>query len=213
MPLTVHVIAGQIGAGKSAILHAIEACTQYNKDIITMREDTDQWQFYLEKFYNKPGEYAFLFQKEVECHFHKITRVLESLAETCGNKNIIVFVERSPIDVCSVFLPLNQQNMSPADYDCLMHAMQTYANRPVWKNARYYMVSCPVDVCMERILKRDRGGEDKIDLDYMTRVQKLYRTMETDLGDQCRKIDNFGDEYSLLRAVMRVVDECFDLTK
>jgi deoxyadenosine/deoxycytidine kinase len=195
-------VCGPIGAGKTSILLAIRSCTQYDPRVLVYEEDTDEWQYYLERFYADPASYAFLFQKEVEVHMHKLTKRLEQLSDECTAnpaKTIVVFVERSPLDVLEVFLPLNRTRMSLGDYQCLKHAMGIYASRQVWIAANYFIVACPLSTCMERIGRRDRKGEENIDSSYNANVIQLYDEMA--LKANARIIHNFGRSDALLSAV------------
>ncbi len=192
--MKVNVVRGNIGSGKSSLLHAIEACTQYESDTLVFLEDTRDWAFYLEKFYASPREYVFRFQKQVECHFFQLTKRLEQLEEQS-----VVYVERSPLDVLHVFLPLNRQLMTPKEYSALSDSMECFANLKVWREAVYYNVECPAEVCMERIGLRKRDGEEHITLDYVTRLHTLYEQLYSiSPGIPLR---NHGSPHSLFESV------------
>lgn len=205
MPLSLQIVSGPIGAGKSSILRAIQACTQYESNVHVFVEDTDAWQYYLERFYADPIGYGFLFQKEVEIYIHNMTKRLEQLEEQCGKTTVVAFVERSPLDVLHVFLTLNADKIPPPDLACLVHAMTQYANRPVWKNAQYSLIWCPPRVCIDRIAARDRKGEDKIDVSYVERVNLLYEELAKKTN--ARVIKNYGRQHSLLASVS-IVTQC-----
>lgn len=201
--LKVHVISGGIGAGKSSILHAIKACTQYDSQCVIFQEDVSNWQYYLERFYSNPELYAFRFQKEVEGHIHHITRTLEQIADKAREEGKVIsaFVERSPVDVMRVFLPLNQKNLCEEDYACLMRSIKNYSDLDVWKNAKYFFIDCPLDVCTQRIITRGRGGEQYISEEYLANVLRLYEDMATEFD--ATRVEN-GRDNSLIEA-MRVI--------
>lgn len=194
--MRVKVISGAIGAGKSSIMFGVEAMAAQQSDthVHVLQEDTREWQFYLERYYRSPREYAFLFQKEVEMHFHRVTKRLEKIAES--DADAVVYVERSPLDVLRVFLPLNYDNLSRSEYECLKTSMELYAERQVWKRAQYLMISCPPNLCLDRVAKRNRAGEESLDLAHMKRVDELYATFPAE------RIENSGN---LLDAVERVL--------
>lgn len=205
MVLSVHVVSGPIGAGKSSILHAVTAMTQYERSVEVIPEDISAWQYYLEKFYERPGEYAFLFQKEVEVHMHNLTKRLEQLEEECHDKEMTVFVERAPSDVLEVFLPLNKDKIPPEDYAALVYCMTKYAERPIWQNVSYYMVVCPAHQCIQRIMQRDRRGESAIGEQYMVDMIQLYDSMAEKYD--ARLIRNYGRRNSLV-ACVSIVTQC-----
>lgn len=95
-------LRGPIGAGKSAILHVVQACTEYDNDVHVFLEDTKEWQYYLEKNYNNPAEYVSMFQKEVGMHFFRMTKRLEQLEDNSGDRDVIAYVDRAPSDVARV---------------------------------------------------------------------------------------------------------------
>jgi len=200
MPLTVQVVSGPIGAGKSSLLHNIRGLTEYEPNVYVLDENMDEWQYYLERMYVSPNnETVFMFQMEVTVHMHNTTKRLEQLADGSECKDVVVFVERSPIDILEVFLPLNRDKLTEDNYKCLVTAMTMYAGRDVWKNATYFYVSCPVRICAERIRKRQRNGEENIDEQYMNRVLTLYDEMARKLG--ARIIHNHGRHNAHLHSV------------
>lgn len=176
MPVTVNVLSGPIGSGKTSVLHAIKAMTCDDKGggkQVIITENIDEWQFYLQKFYEQPEDYVFMFQKEVDCFFHQTTRQLEQWDE--GEENVTVYMERSPFDVSEVFLELNKDKMVEDEYKCLKFSMDQYKGRRVWFDANYVVLSCDPAVCAKRITKRDRSGEENINMEYVKRVDKLYQ--------------------------------------
>lgn len=178
MPISVQIVSGPIGAGKSSLLHSIQSLTAYDPHVHVISENIGEWQYYLERMYkNLCDETVFMFQMEVTMHMHNTTKVLEQLEDKNKDTDIVVYVERAPLDVLEVFLPLNKKNLSTESYTCLETAMRKYANRPVWQNAQFFYVSCPTNVCAKRIQQRQRNGEENIDKEYMDSVTQLYNQM------------------------------------
>lgn len=204
--LEVRVVSGSIGAGKSSILLAIQAQTQYSNNVHVFLEDTDEWQYYLERFYADPDRYMFYFQKEIEGHMHRLTKRLEQLSaeqSTSADNPVVAYVERSPADVLHVFLPLNRARMSAECYESLRYAMSVYAEHPVWTSARYFSVQCPLDVAMERIHKRARVGEERISREYLEKVSDNYR--EFTRRTRAIVVENHGGANSLQSSASAVM--------
>jgi deoxyadenosine/deoxycytidine kinase len=164
----VYVISGPIGSGKTETLNELS-----KRGINVIYEDIKEWQYYLEKFYNNPEEYGFLFQMEVISHFHRVTKKLEQMDD-----EEIVFVERSPIEVCTIFLNANKSIYPERVYDALVNVCHMYADRPVWKCATYVFLNADVKLCAERIFKRNRKGEDKIDGEYLKKIHLRYEGLQ-----------------------------------
>lgn len=204
MPLSVTVIRGSIGVGKSAILHAIRACTQYHRYVHVMLEDTAEWQYYLQKFYKDPHQYAFMFQKDVEMHFFRLTKRLEQLEETAAADGEIVhvFVERSPVDVAEVFLPMNRDVLTEEQFNALAASMEQLSAHPVWASAQSYTIKCTVDEGLERINTRRRSGEERITRAYLEDLQQRYDALAT--RHDSTIILNHTSDTSLLDAVRTI---------
>jgi|UniRef100_A0A6C0IX80 deoxyadenosine/deoxycytidine kinase len=207
MPIIVQVVSGSIGAGKSSILHTLRGLTAYDRNVYILDENVAAWQYYLERMYMNPcNETVFLFQMEVAFHMHTVTKFLDQLTDAHKNddEKVIVYVERSPLDVLEVFLPLNRDRLSDENYRCLVTMMQVYANHAVWQNANYYYISCPFRICAERVRKRSRDGEQKIDDDYLQRVEHLYDEMARKVN--ARVLNNYGRN-ALLQTITALTEK------
>jgi len=210
MSLAVFVLAGPIGVGKSSIIQALSPKTLRQKKItVTIQEDVGAWQYYLEKFYENPAAYIFLFQKEVEIYIHNVTKHLEQLQEQCTVDGLdrIAVVERSPLDVLRVFYQLNRPLLENASvYTALYTCMLEYSNRTVWSTATYFLLHCPVEECISRMVKRNRKGEEHIQKEYMEKIASLY---ENEFSSRIEKYDiaTNREMEKVVAEIQRIINE------
>lgn len=175
--LQVTVISGPIGVGKTSVVRALAAEFMDDASTIFIEEDVEAWQYYLQRFYKDPQRYGFWFQKDVEHHFHAVTKRLEQLAND-PLRTYHAIVERAPVDALHVFLPLATA-LSPEDREHLAYALRTYAAHPVWSNARYIFLTSPLELCRRRITLRGRTGEECMSDDYLRNVLERYEALAT----------------------------------
>jgi len=150
--MKVVVISGNIGCGKSTTLDKLRKTTAE-----CVLEPIEEWQAWLVKMYNGGPEELLFFQMLVYAHYVRLTAQLDKLRDEKSDKT--VYVERSPFDAIWTFLPVNQHRL---DFSALHQNYMDLARHPVWKEATYIYLHCDPEVCIERIKRRDRVGEDKI---------------------------------------------------
>ncbi len=186
--MVVIVVTGSIGAGKTTALRLVQSRIEERAlDAEVILEDTDDWQFYLERFYGDPAGYGFLLQTDILSHFQRVTKRLHVLERT----ERTVFVERSPMDILHVFLEANKAHYRPETFDALGQMCREYERMDVWINAKFVFLEAPVVDCLDRIRQRDRKGEDKIDGRYLETIHQNYQRMVGALGGvRVLKVDN-----------------------
>lgn len=184
------VVTGNIGSGKTTTLRQIQTWVEekgLNDRITVILEAVNEWKFYLKKFYETFGqhdaprrnEYAFLLQMEIFAHYHHVTKQLQQLQDQCEQTGVdhYVFVERSPFDAKEVFVDTNKSLYTPAQYRLLSALVEQYTALWMWTNAIYIRIVTPTEECYRRIGRRDRGGENNISLEYLTRLEEAYKQL------------------------------------
>ena len=168
----IFVVSGNIGAGKTTLLKTISKM----REIVVLEEPVGEWGFLLRKMYqaqdksDKQGIF-FLFQSLILAHYIRTTSKLEQMHEE--KRDVDVFVERSPLEALTVFLPMNKHHFDLHDYETLVEMHEKLIERDIWKNvARYIVLKPPVETCFERIGKRGREGETAIDLPYLSKLEQ-----------------------------------------
>jgi len=160
-------LEGNIGVGKSTVLRELE-----RHGVRVHLEAVDHWTL-LERFYADPARFGFAFQLQV----------LVSYVNTPEDTQL---VERSKDAALHVFVPLAQEagTMSPFDVEALFHVAHRLPFPPIHK---FVFLRAPVDVCLRRILWRDRDGESHITREYLERLESKYEKFIDALPEE-RKI-------------------------
>jgi deoxyadenosine/deoxycytidine kinase len=160
-------LEGNIGVGKSTVLRELE-----RQGVRVHLEAVDHWTL-LEQFYSDPARFGFAFQLQV----------LVSYVNTPEDTQV---VERSIDAALRVFVPLAQEsgNMTPNDTEDLFRVAQRLPVPPIQK---FVFLRAPVDMCLRRILWRDRDGESHITREYLEQLESKYEDFINSLPED-RKI-------------------------
>lgn len=159
------VVEGNIGAGKSTVLSHIE--TQGFK---VFYENVDSWRPYLELFYAQPERWSFALQMAI---LHDMAQQKKEADKLNPEDHPYVFFERSPL---SNMLFARMARMLGNMTDLELHTYELFYEELCWKPEFTVLIDTPVITCLERVQKRQRPGEAKIDLDYLQSVEAFHRT-------------------------------------
>lgn len=181
-------IEGNIGAGKTTIVEHLQKRLEKNEEIIFLREPVDIWDTIrdnnnvtiLEKFYNDSEKYAFCFQ--VMAFATRSTNIKNAIKTNPGCKYIIC--ERSLEADNNIFAKMLKDDGKIEDieykvYEHFYHNCRDEVN----VDGVIYIDSSP-SVCLERINKRNRGGEGGIPLEYLENCKKYHDVWLVENKDQ-----------------------------
>lgn len=168
-------IDGNIGAGKSTLLDNLEKECIGRTDIFFLREPVDEWMQFkdasgesiLEKFYQDPHKYALVFQIEI------FNTLLASLKKVLSNTNYkIIICERSIASARHVFMDMLYEDKIINEFEYKIY--ENLFTKDIVEN--YYpteiiYLNVSVKTCSERIIKRNRPGEQNINLDYLEKCE------------------------------------------
>lgn len=168
----VHItIDGNIGAGKTTVLTKLEGSDGFD----IQYEPISDWTMF-EKFYKAPvgiastDVYAF----ETEVQMTRTSQVLES-----AGRNAIF--ERSPFlqTYCFSTIAYKNKQLTQQQYDNLM--MHAKVLEDFMKDSFRVYIDVPVDVCVQRIMQRNRKGEERIERSLLEKIEKAYKQFDYDL--------------------------------
>ena len=171
-------IEGNIGAGKSTFVKFLkEECEKLEiKDLIFLQEPVDEWTkikvngvTILEKFYEDPEKYAFSFQ--MMAYISRLAILTKALND---NPNATIISERCLLTDKHVFAKMlyDSNKIDPYSFQIYNLWFDEFYNRlPLHKHI--YLSSTP-GLIKERINKRNRTGENKIDMDYLNKCNKYH---------------------------------------
>lgn len=173
-------IVGNIGVGKTSLLHELEKC---NKNYHIIYEPVDEWvkSGMLCEFYDniKKNSEPFQYYVKVNRFLDRIKKI-KQIQESSKEDFPIIICERSWYED-NVFLEsLFQQYMiSGYAYDAIIEFdklidfyLDTYINKK-FKTIDIYL-DCKTTELMERIIKRDREEEMKISKYYLDKLSVIY---------------------------------------
>ena len=163
-------IDGNIGSGKSTFFNSLKRNMENKADVIFLEEPVEQWNnirdendiTILENYCKNQTKYAFSFQI-MAC----VTR-MKILMKALNNPKIkFIISERSLVTDKNVFAKMlyDSGNISKIDYDIYKVFYNTHAE--LIKNIVLVYIRTNPHVCIKRIAKRNRKGEDAITLGYL----------------------------------------------
>jgi len=204
-------IEGNIGTGKTTFCKQIEKFGL--SDVQIIYEPVDEWENIkdtdgkniLEHFYDNMKKNCYLFQSNAF-----ITRY--NALKKIDNSKKFVFVERSMYSDRNVFAKTCHENGLMADIE-----WEVYNN---WFNTlikdlgithNFIYLKCTPELSLQRIKKRDRHGEENINLDYLTNLHHKHEEWLVDnsvIIDASRNYlneDIFKDIFNEMTALTPVI--------
>lgn len=203
------VIEGNIGAGKSTLIEilASELSTQYPK-IVTVLEPVELWKSSgaLKDFYSDIEGKAYEFQT-----FAFSTRIIELREKWDKFPDADLYViERSPYSDRYIFLEMLYQAGKLTDHQMMKFEYWWKVWIYLWpvKPTHVLHLNPGVPACQERTEKRQRVGEDAVDLNYQIGLQNQHRVfLERHCPHPHLSIDTTEDYRIDLDARRKLVDQ------
>lgn len=169
------VVDGIIGAGKTSYLEVLEKdLPEHGLRVTVVREPVEKWKEcgILQRFYHDPSRWAYHFQAKA---FHD--RIVENIKawETHQHDTDIFILERSCF-TDNLFMEMLFESKT-IDALELQHYREWWH---LWARIMPYMPNLfiylkpDVDVCMKRLHKRNREGEENIPKDYQLALQEKH---------------------------------------
>ena len=191
----IYTVEGNIGSGKSTFLKNLKCSDK----IHILQEPVDEWfkiknekeENLFELFYNDPKKYAYIFQTYI---FY--TRFNKLLTFAPGQ---LVLCERSILTDFNVFLnSLYEKNdLSKLEYDVFKCWFDMIIKMSKFELKGIIYIRASPDVCMERIKKRNRNGENIIALEYLTLLHEKHEEWINN-EDNVLVIDGNREEQDLI---------------
>lgn len=214
--MKVIVVDGIIGAGKTTLIEVLyNILTSKGYSVVIVKEPVGEWVNcgILQRFYNSPSRWGYHFQTKA---FHD--RVVENIKVFESNPNADFYIlERSPFTDTLFMEMLHESNI----VDSL--EMQHY--REWWKlwmrvmpySPDYFLYLKPdVEVCMNRLRKRNRDGETGVDKEYQQSLEQKHNLFFENgyinvLPDKQAKVirlytnENFRDDISVQNKIVEQI--------
>jgi deoxyadenosine/deoxycytidine kinase len=197
----IYALEGNIGAGKSTIMKIIS--NQFH-DVEFVEEPVKQWQNLngcnlLDSFYSDPKRWGFSFE-----FFSMLTKI-QALLKAADSDKPIIIIERSILSN-KVFMDLSNDlgKLDKMEYAMLINTYNFYLENVYPQIAGIIYLDTPVDECIRRITKRNRGEECTIEKSYLNSIKEKMDEMCNSSTMIVIRIDGM---YDCERDVKRVCDD------
>ena len=164
----IYALEGNIGAGKTTILKII---SKQFKDVEFVEEPVKQWQNLggmnlLDSFYSDPQRWGFSFE------FYSMLTKIQALLKAAESDKPIIIIERSILSN-KVFMDLSYElgKLDKMEYCILMNTYNFYIQNVYPQLAGIIYLDTPVNECIKRITKRNRGEECNIEKSYLEAIK------------------------------------------
>ena len=197
----IYALEGNIGSGKTTIMKII---SNHFKDVEFIEEPVKQWQNIggmnlLDSFYSDPKRWGFSFE-----FFSMLTKI-EALLKAAESDKPIIIIERS-IFSNRVFMDLSKElgKLDTMEYCMLINTYNFYLAHVYPQISGVIYLDTPVDECIKRITRRNRGEECTIEKSYLEAIKKKMDEMCNSSTMIVIRIDGM---YDCNRDVKRVCDD------
>lgn len=181
-------IEGNIGAGKSTLIKQLQECsTTSDINIVYLQEPVNEWNkvrdrdgvTILENFYENPSKYAFPFQ--MMAYITRLKLIMNAIEENTNyinemNKSskTIIVMERSLWTDKNIFAKMlyDDGKIGKMEYDIYNLWFNEFVGKIPPMKVIYLKV--PPSICLERIKKRNRNGEENISLEYLKSCHQYH---------------------------------------
>ena len=167
----IYALEGNIGAGKTTILKIIG---KNFKDVELVEEPVNEWQNLggmnlLDSFYSDPKRWGFSFE------FYSMLTKIQALLKAANSNKPIIIIERSILSN-KVFMDISQElgKLDKMEYLMLMNTYHFYLQHVYPQISGIIYLDTPVDECIRRITKRNRGEECSIERSYLELLKKKF---------------------------------------
>jgi len=194
--MTIITIDGNIGAGKTSILHYLHKYKGYQIDL----EPVDKWKLFLDNIYINKKDYF---------NFHIRVWLDRAWIQEKDNKSTI-FMERSPFFIRNTFNlnDFNINNINQEEFNVINEMYNKTDN--IWKSNMYIYLKINPEKCLNRIKERGRENEMNITLEYLKNIHELH---EKAYKKAIKKKLNIKIIDGNDKSVSEIVDEIISLIK
>ena len=165
----IYALEGNIGAGKTTMMKIIG---QDFTSVEFVEELVSQWQNLcginlLDAFYSDPERWGFSFE------FYSMLSKIKALLNAANSDKPVIVIERSILSN-KVFMDLSHElgKLEEIEYSMLMNTYHFYLQHVYPQLSGIIYLDTPVDECIKRITKRNRGEECTIERSYLQCIKE-----------------------------------------
>jgi len=196
----IYALEGNIGAGKTTLLKII---SNNFKDIEFVEEPVNQWQNLggmnlLDSFYKDPKRWGFSFE------FYSMLTKIKALLNAANSDKPIIIIERSILSN-KVFMDISKKlgKLDKMEYHMLLNTYKFYEEHVYPQLSGIIYLDTPVNECIKRITKRNRGEECTIEKSYLEILKNKFDELANSSTMIVIRIDGL---YDCVRDSVRVCE-------
>ena len=186
----IYALEGNIGAGKTTILKIIGKSF---KDVEFVEEPVKSWQNLggmnlLDSFYSDPQRWGFSFE------FYSMLTKIQALLKAADSDKPIIIIERSILSN-KIFMDLSNElgKLDKMEYRMLINTYKFYLENVYPQLSGIIYLDTPVNECIKRITKRNRGEECNIEKSYLEAIKKKLDELANSSTMVVLRIDGLYD--------------------
>lgn len=186
----IFALEGNIGAGKTTIMKIIG---DYFSQVEFVEEPVKQWQNLggmnlLDAFYTDPQRWGFSFE------FYSMLTKIQALLNAAKSDKPVIVIERSILSN-RVFMDLSHElgKLEEMEYRMLINTYDFYLEHVYPHLSGIIYLDTPVDECIKRITKRNRGEECGIERSYLQALKDKLDVLANDSTMNVIRIDGMYD--------------------
>lgn len=160
------VVDGLIGVGKTTVLETLQA-----RGHTVLFEPVGRWAHFLRLFYAAQARWSFTLQMQI---LLDLTEALEAQLQGATGDGT-VFVERCA-ESAEVFVRMAERSgkLTPEE-SALYRRFAARFGRGCRATGRVVVyLTAPAQTCLDRVRARGRKGEERLDVDYLLGIKRLY---------------------------------------
>lgn len=199
-------LCGNISSGKSTIVDHIKTIIKDDPNFLIVTEPLDAWDEIkdnkgngiLAAFYENPKSTAFTFQicalKTRMDSIHSAIKEAEKRSLQLKDK-VVIIIERTLLDDYHIFAKMHQHAGNITMLEMNVYKMWfSYFYENFTLDACVYVETSP-QICHDRMLKRNRNGEECIPLDYLNACHEQHLKFYSNVlvNHNCLKVENNTD--------------------
>jgi deoxyadenosine/deoxycytidine kinase len=176
-------IEGNIGSGKTTLLNHLKQEFKDNNKVVFLREPVDEWEeikdemgnTMIQKFYTNQEKYSFSFQ--MMAYISRLALLKETIRQYKDSENMVFITERSLYTDKYVFAKMlfECQKIELVNYMIYCKWFDVFAEEVTIDKIIY--IKTDPEICLSRIDKRGRNGENSIPLDYLSSCHEYHENM------------------------------------
>ena len=186
----IYALEGNIGAGKTTIMKIIG---NYFTSVEFVEEPVKQWQNLggmnlLDAFYTDPQRWGFSFE------FYSMLTKIQALLNAANSDKQVIVIERSILSN-KIFMDLSHElgKLSDMEYKMLLTTFDFYLLHVYPQLSGIIYLDTPVDECIKRITKRNRGEECSIERSYLQSIKDKLDLLANNSTINVIRIDGMYD--------------------